>query len=193
QEFILNSRGSKLFTCKWVPANEEPKALIFLCHGYAMECSITMNPGTAMRLAKQGYGVYGIDYEGHGKSSGLQGYIQNLDSVVQDCAQHFRNISGWGEKTEDKRGKKRYLMGESLGGAVTLLLHRTMPNFWDGAILVAPMCKVRMPLPHYRNYDNILLIAFILLELFGEKDINIIIVNLVFCYGGEVSLVEAFA
>ncbi|CAL1374411.1 unnamed protein product [Linum trigynum] len=135
EEFILNSRGSKLFTCKWVPANEEPKALIFLCHGYAMECSITMD-STAMRLAKQGYGVYGIDYEGHGKSSGLQGYIQNLDSVVQDCAHHFRNIS------EDKRGKKRYLMGESLGGAVTLLLHRTMPNFWDGAILVAPMCKI---------------------------------------------------
>jgi alpha-beta hydrolase superfamily lysophospholipase len=30
-----------------------------------------------------------------------------------------------------------------MGGAVTLLLHRRDPTFWDGAVLVAPMCKVR--------------------------------------------------
>ncbi|WMV23448.1 hypothetical protein MTR67_016833 [Solanum verrucosum] len=42
EEFILNSRGMKLFTCNWVPKDCEPKALIFLCHGYAMECSMSM-------------------------------------------------------------------------------------------------------------------------------------------------------
>ncbi|XP_054784409.1 caffeoylshikimate esterase-like isoform X1 [Prosopis cineraria] len=43
-----------------------------------------------------------------------------------------------------KRNKKkmRYLLGESMGGAVALLLHRKKPHFWDGAILVAPMCKI---------------------------------------------------
>jgi len=29
-----------------------------------------------------------------------------------------------------------------MGGAVLLLLHRKKPQFWDGAVLVAPMCKV---------------------------------------------------
>ena len=29
--------------------------------------------GTGVRLAQDGYAVYGIDYEGHGKSEGLQG------------------------------------------------------------------------------------------------------------------------
>jgi alpha-beta hydrolase superfamily lysophospholipase len=29
-----------------------------------------------------------------------------------------------------------------MGGAVALLLHRKKPDFWDGAVLVAPMCKV---------------------------------------------------
>lgn len=33
-------------------------------------------------------------------------------------------------------------MGESMGGAVVLLLARKKPEFWDGAVLVAPMCKV---------------------------------------------------
>jgi len=29
-----------------------------------------------------------------------------------------------------------------MGGAVVLLLARKKPDFWDGAVLVAPMCKV---------------------------------------------------
>jgi alpha-beta hydrolase superfamily lysophospholipase len=43
---------------------------------------------------------------------------------------------------EEYRSKSRFLYGESMGGAVTLLLHRKDPAFWDGAVLVAPMCKV---------------------------------------------------
>lgn len=43
---------------------------------------------------------------------------------------------------EENRRKSRFLYGESMGGAVTLLLHRKDPTFWDGAVLVAPMCKV---------------------------------------------------
>ncbi|KAL3643460.1 hypothetical protein CASFOL_014275 [Castilleja foliolosa] len=33
-------------------------------------------------------------------------------------------------------------MGESMGGAVVLLLHRKKPDYWDMAVLVAPMCKI---------------------------------------------------
>ncbi|XP_068637573.1 caffeoylshikimate esterase-like [Aristolochia californica] len=137
EEFILNSRGLKLFTCRWLPANQEPKAVVFLCHGYAVECSITMR-GTGVRLAKAGYAVHGIDYEGHGKSSGLQAYIPSFDQLVNDCSKYFTCIS---EKIQYKN-KMKYLLGESMGGAVALLLHRKKPKYWDGAILVAPMCKI---------------------------------------------------
>ncbi|XP_065872578.1 caffeoylshikimate esterase-like [Euphorbia lathyris] len=137
EEFILNSRGLKLFTCQWIPIKQEPKALVFICHGYAMECSITMN-STANRLANQGYAVYGMDYEGHGKSSGLEGYVENMDNIIDDCSKHYSNIC---ERAENKE-KMRYLLGESMGGAVVLLLHKKMPDFWDGAILAAPMCKI---------------------------------------------------
>ncbi|TYI07828.1 hypothetical protein ES332_A10G252300v1 [Gossypium tomentosum] len=137
EEFFTNSQGSKLFTCKWIPIKDEPKALIFIFHGYAMECSITMS-STAIRLVKEGYAVYGMDYQGHGKSSGLDGYVENFDDIVNDCNDHFSKIC---EKEENKR-KKRYLLGESMGGAVILLLHRKKPEYWDGAVLVAPMCKI---------------------------------------------------
>lgn len=133
---MVNSRGLKLFTCRWVPSGEA-KALIFICHGYGMECSITMN-STAIRLAKAGFAVHGIDYEGHGKSEGLPGFVNSFDDIVDDCSNHFTSIC---EKKENK-GKMRYLMGESMGGAMVLLLHRKKPDFWDGAVLVAPMCKI---------------------------------------------------
>ncbi|OMP02678.1 hypothetical protein COLO4_10905 [Corchorus olitorius] len=91
EEFISNDRGGQLFTCKWIPKDKEPKALIFICHGYAMECSITMN-----------------------------------------------------KKKENKK-KMRYLLGESMGGAVLLLVHRKKPEYWDGAVLAAPMYDMRPP------------------------------------------------
>ncbi|XP_004307458.1 PREDICTED: caffeoylshikimate esterase-like [Fragaria vesca subsp. vesca] len=138
EEYIFNSRGMKLFTCKWLPENNKPpKALILICHGYGMECSITMN-STAIRLAKAGFAIYGIDYEGHGKSAGLAGFVKSFDAVVDDCTSHFTNIC----ESKENKGKTRYLLGESMGGAVALLVHRKKPEYWDGAVLVAPMCKI---------------------------------------------------
>ncbi|XP_022743908.1 caffeoylshikimate esterase-like [Durio zibethinus] len=137
ESFITTSQGLKLFSCKWIPMNKEPKALIFICHGYAMECSITMS-STAIRLVTEGFAVYGIDYQGHGKSTGLVAYIENFDDIVNDCNDYFTSVC----EKEENRGKMRYLLGESMGGAVALLLHRKMPDFWTGSILVAPMCKI---------------------------------------------------
>ncbi|KAF8402826.1 hypothetical protein HHK36_010917 [Tetracentron sinense] len=138
EEFISNSRGLKLFTCRWLPENRDPKALIFICHGYAMDCSISME-GTGTRLAKAGFAVYGIDCEGHGKSPGLLGYIHCFDDLVNDCSDHFTTICERKENTT----KQRFLLGESMGGTVALRLHQKKPNYYDGAVLVAPMCKVR--------------------------------------------------
>lgn len=50
--------------------------------------------GTATRLANAGFAVYGIDYEGHGKSAGLQAFVNNFDDVVDDCSNHFTSICG---------------------------------------------------------------------------------------------------
>ncbi|KAJ0551313.1 putative acylglycerol lipase [Helianthus annuus] len=120
QEFITNLKGKKLFTCRWIPVDSEPKALVFLNHGYAMECSVSMK-GAAMRLVKAGFGVYGIDNQGHGKSDGIKGFISRFDDLVEDCSQHFTNICGI---------KYRYRKSSNMGiGTIPKcsVLHCTVP------------------------------------------------------------------
>ncbi|XP_031402246.1 caffeoylshikimate esterase isoform X2 [Punica granatum] len=148
EEYIQNSRGVKLFTCRWLPSSTSksssssssptsPRALVFICHGYGMECSGFMRE-CGMRLATAGYAVFGIDYEGHGRSMGARCYIKKFENIINDCDDFFKSVCARGEY----RGKSRFLYGESMGGAVALLLHKKDPTFWTGAVLVAPMCKI---------------------------------------------------
>jgi alpha-beta hydrolase superfamily lysophospholipase len=94
--------------------------------------------GTGTRLAQAGYAVYGVDFEGHGRSEGLQGYVPSFDVLVSDCDAFFAAVVASTANTD----LPRFLLGESMGGAVALLLHRARPSYWTGAVLVAPMCKV---------------------------------------------------
>ena len=52
--------------------------------------------GTAcgVRLAAAGYGVFGMDYEGHGKSMGTRCYIRSFHRLVDDCDRFYKSICG---------------------------------------------------------------------------------------------------
>ncbi|KAI3866173.1 hypothetical protein MKX03_008777, partial [Papaver bracteatum] len=129
-EYIRNSRGVELFTCRWLPPSS-PKALVFLCHGYGMECSASMKDyGT--RLA------FGVEYSTHGRSRGARCYIKKFSNIVTDCRNFFKSVCD----QEEYKDKPRLLYGESMGGAVALLIHKKDPTYWNGAVLVAPMCKI---------------------------------------------------
>ncbi|CAI7800745.1 unnamed protein product [Closterium sp. NIES-54] len=47
---------------------------------------------TAERLASEGYGVYGIDFEGHGRSDGLSVFIPDFNTLVDDSIAYFAPI-----------------------------------------------------------------------------------------------------
>lgn len=55
---------------------------------------IMFDTGCGTRLAEAGYGVFGIDYEGHGRSEGARCYIKKFENIINDCDDFFKSICG---------------------------------------------------------------------------------------------------
>ncbi|XP_010916377.1 caffeoylshikimate esterase isoform X1 [Elaeis guineensis] len=137
ESYEVNSRGLEIFSKSWLPEGSKMKALICFCHGYGDTCTFFFE-GIAKKLATSGYGVFALDYPGFGLSEGLHGYIPSFDTLVNDVAEHFSKI----KENSEYQGLPSFLFGQSLGGAVALKVHLKQLHAWDGAILVAPMCKM---------------------------------------------------
>ncbi|GMJ13136.1 hypothetical protein like AT1G77420 [Hibiscus trionum] len=133
-----NSKGLEIFFRRWMP---EPgvkiKGTVCFCHGYGDTCTFFFE-GIARFIAASGYGVYAIDHPGFGLSEGLHGYIYSFDELADNVIEQYAKIK---ERPEVK-GLPCFILGQSMGGAVTLKVHFKDPHGWDGMILVAPMCKI---------------------------------------------------
>ncbi|PNX72062.1 monoglyceride lipase, partial [Trifolium pratense] len=75
---------------------------------------------------------------GFGLSEGLHCYIPSFDSLVDDVIEIYSKI----KENPEIHSLPSFLFGQSMGGAVALKMHLKQPKAWDGAILVAPMCKI---------------------------------------------------
>lgn len=137
ESYEVNRRGLQIFSKSWLPGNTPVKALICFCHGYGDTCTFFFE-GIAKKIASAGYGVFAMDYPGFGLSEGLHGYIPSFDNLVNDVIEHFSGV----KENPDYEGLPSFLFGQSMGGAVALKVHFAQPNEWDGAVLVAPMCKI---------------------------------------------------
>ncbi|XP_021763565.1 caffeoylshikimate esterase-like [Chenopodium quinoa] len=137
EKYEKNSRGLEIFTKTWLPESSPPKALICYCHGYGDTCSFFFE-GIARKLASAGYGVCAMDYPGFGLSDGLHCYIESFDKLVDDVVEYYSKVK---ERLEF-RARPSFLFGQSMGGAVALKVHFKQPNAWNGAVLLAPMCKI---------------------------------------------------
>ncbi|KAL6006102.1 hypothetical protein ACLOJK_040148 [Asimina triloba] len=77
----------------------------------------------AKQLTSCGFGVYAMDWIGHGGSDGLHGYVPSLDHVVADTVKHFeaRPKGIFLEKIKAENPHVPcFLFGHSTGGAVVL-------------------------------------------------------------------------
>ncbi|ERN03970.1 caffeoylshikimate esterase isoform X2 [Amborella trichopoda] len=137
ERYEKNSRGLEIFSKSWLPETSTTKAIVCFCHGYGDTCTFFFE-GTARKLASSGFGVFSMDYPGFGLSEGLHGYIPSFDVLVDDVIEHFSKI----RERSEFCNLPFFLFGESMGGAVALKVHLKQPHSWDGAVLVAPMCKI---------------------------------------------------
>lgn len=136
--FEMNSKGQEIFCKSWLPRpGVRIKAAVCFVHGYGDTCTFFIE-GIAKRIAASGYGVYAIDHPGFGLSEGLHGYIPNFSDIVDNVIEQYTKIKG----RPEVRGMPRFLLGQSMGGAVALKVHLKEQREWDGVVLVAPMCKI---------------------------------------------------
>lgn len=85
-----------------------------------------------------------IEYEGHGRSDGPNGLIGCWETLLGDVQKYFTEI------TETKfPGKKKFLIGESMGGAIAYDIISRHPSDYEGVIFVAPMCKISISPPQW--------------------------------------------
>ncbi|KAK9051731.1 hypothetical protein SSX86_028359 [Deinandra increscens subsp. villosa] len=131
-------RGLSLFTRSWLPLTP-PRGIICMVHGYGNDISWTFQ-ATAIFLAGNGFACFALDMEGHGRSEGLKAFVPDVDAVVEDYLAFFTSIV---DSTDRSYGNvPKFLFGESMGGAICLLTQFSRSDFFDGAILIAPMCKI---------------------------------------------------
>ncbi|CAA0817932.1 alpha/beta-Hydrolases superfamily protein [Striga hermonthica] len=120
-----------------------------MVHGYGNDVSWTFQ-ATPIFLARNGFACFALDLEGHGRSEGLRAYVPSVDAVVDDCTSFFLSVLAQDPTFENI---PRFLFGESMGGAICLLIHFKSPDLFKGAILIAPMCRIsdkvkpRWPIP----------------------------------------------
>eukprot|EP00249_Psilotum_nudum_P015742 c254_g1_i1 orf=331-1323(-) len=135
QEFMENSRGMKIFTQSWRPTSARLTGVVLILHGFTVDSSWTVQL-TAVGIAKRGFSVHALDFEGHGRSEGRTAYIPDLNTVVDDCIQFFGSVK------QQHPDLPAFLYGESLGAAAALLIHFRQPNDYNGAVLHGAMCGI---------------------------------------------------
>lgn len=144
ERYWMNDRGMALLTSTMVPQNNAPiRAVICFCHGYADNASF-LKRFQYQRFVKKGFAVVIIEYEGHGRSDGPNALIPCWETLLADVQKYFTFIT----KTKFQ-GKKKFLMGESMGGAIAFEIMSRHRSDYEGVIFVAPMCKISVSPPKW--------------------------------------------
>ena len=133
--------GFRLPLTRW-PTAGEPLAIVLALHGlndYRVAFKTTGN-----FLAKQGISVYAYDQRGFGETEGA-GYWHGSTALISDLKTMIDLLH------EAYPGRRIYIMGESMGGAVTLAAQSGVNLDSDGLILVAPAIWSRDSMPWYQR------------------------------------------
>jgi acylglycerol lipase len=131
--YLKSNRATNVYYQYWLP-EDKPKAILMVAHGLAEHSSRYMN--LVNHFVPLGYGVYGIDHIGHGKSEGKRVYVEQFQDFTKTLKIYFDSIR------EKQPETPIFLIGHSMGGligAAYLLEHQ---DDLSGAVLSGPAIKI---------------------------------------------------
>jgi alpha-beta hydrolase superfamily lysophospholipase len=127
QKRFLHSRtGYRIYTQNWQPTGT-PKAVLILAHGLAEHSNRYVD--IAKYFTTQGFAVYALDHEGHGRSQGPRGYINSFDDFLTTLDAFLNQIA------ELHPTSKLFLVGHSMGGVISTAYLLKHQEKLDGCIL----------------------------------------------------------
>ena len=104
--------GLNLYYQSWLPS-DEPKAVLLLAHGFAEHSGRYSH--MADYFVERKYAVYALDHRGHGRSEGERVHVEQFSDYVDDLKTFFDIVQ------KENPGKQIFLIGHSMGSAITLL------------------------------------------------------------------------
>ncbi|MHA1266612.1 MAG: lysophospholipase [Candidatus Helarchaeota archaeon] len=132
-----NSAGLKLFYRKFLPKSGVIQRILIGCHGASGDGEYFVL--FADQIVEQtDSAFYILDYRGHGRSEGKKGDIKDFQSYIDDLDEFLRFIQ------QQYPAKPLFLMGESMGGIVSLNYVAQNPRRVQGLIEFAPAVRFHL-------------------------------------------------
>jgi alpha-beta hydrolase superfamily lysophospholipase len=134
---FLGAGELELYYQSWHPNPDLPlRAIVAIVHGLGAHSGIFDN--LVKFLSDRGVVVYGLDLQGHGRSQGQRGYINNWSEFRTDLGLFLQLI-----KTKETN-LPLFLLGQSLGGTIALDYALHDAEQLQGLILLSPALKVHI-------------------------------------------------
>ncbi|XP_076350974.1 monoglyceride lipase-like isoform X2 [Tachypleus tridentatus] len=126
--YIQSCTGQQLF-CKYWPTKGDPRALVFLSHGFTEHCSVYED--LAQALSKSGILSFGHDHVGHGRSEGARTLVGSIDNCVEDVFHHIYIMK------KKYPGLPVFIVGNSMGATIGIFASLKKPEEFRGFVAMA--------------------------------------------------------
>lgn len=139
EKIVTGKQGVPLYTVSLTSASHNK--LIVMVNGRT-EASIKYQE-VFYDLFQQGYDIYAFDHRGQGMSGRIahdphMGHVDNFQDYIEDMEMLLQQFSL-------NRYSHRYLLGHSMGGAITTRYLQTYPDSgFDAVVLSSPMLGIYM-------------------------------------------------
>lgn len=142
---------------------ENPKAILIHLHGlhstFQYTCDIPDDFSNRVKILKKNNILsYALEFNGHGKSDGKKALINDFDSFELDLNCLIKYIYQY--HNLDKANIPIYLLGESMGGAVSIK-YAYKYKIISGVILLSPLIKIKN-LPNKIICNSLKLMSYII-------------------------------
>jgi len=137
--YLDGDEGAKLYYEKYKV--EDAKGNIVISHGYCE--NLERYHEMIYYFMKNGYNVFGVEHRGHGRS-GTLGIADKTQINLKAFNQYVSDFKIFMDEVvmRSNEDKKVLLFAHSMGGAIGAKFLEDYPDYFDGAILNAPMLEV---------------------------------------------------